>query len=77
MEAIAGGRYSCIGPFAQKNAQHPPCKLAKTTKEPTSAGLRHIATEQRRRDRINEGCVSQWCLISHDDLPGRAMDYYT
>ena len=49
-----------------------PTKAAKTAKQPTAAGLRHIATEQRRRDRINEGCVtasvlSLLCapLISH------------
>jgi hypothetical protein len=32
-----------------------PSKLGKTDANQTRAGLRHIATEQRRRDRINEG----------------------
>ncbi len=32
-------------------------------KDPNPAGLRHIETEQRRRDRINEGCANHSWLM--------------
>lgn len=57
---------------AREPVKELPIKAAKTVKQLTAAGLRHIATEQRRRNRINEGCVtasvlSLLCapLISH------------
>ena len=73
LEALAkDGKFGCYASFNNQDGtdglhtktcngeavEELPNKVAKTAKQPNAAGLRHVATEQRRRDRINEGCVT-------------------
>ncbi len=53
-------------------------KVPKTASEPVKSGLRHVQTEQRRRDRINEGCDCQ-CTLQHCTLmlPGNSITALT
>lgn len=39
--------------------EQPPAKAMRTSGEATAASMRHIQTEKRRRDRINDGCVCE------------------
>ena len=55
LEALAGSKQSGSRPAGQDDMEPPPYKVAKTLKERVPASLRHIETEQRRRDRINDG----------------------
>ena len=64
LEALAGSKQHCNTPVSQDDLKPPPCKRARAAgKEPNPAGLRHIETEQRRRDRINEGCATHSALM--------------
>lgn len=72
LEALATGNFKCNGVFLQTDVEVPACKEAMTSKEASRTGLRHIATEQRRRDRINEGCAinaSVSSIVRHDCKP--------
>ncbi|BDA46989.1 probable anthocyanin regulatory Lc protein at N-terminal half [Coccomyxa sp. Obi] len=47
-------------------------KAPRTTNEPTRAGLRHVQTEQRRRDRINEGFAALKALMPGHEKADKA-----
>ena len=51
-------------PGLMLHEEEPPAKFARTSPAGSRSTNRHIQTEQRRRDRINEGCA-----VSQGHLP--------
>ena len=58
LEAHAIGKRFCNDLVNEEGSDSPPNKVNKTGMQASGSNLRHVATEKKRRERINEGCVS-------------------
>ena len=68
LEALAGSKQNCNRPVGQSDIEHPPCKVARTSRQVKPASSRHVETEQRRRDRIIEGCAKHYLHMCGDTV---------
>ncbi len=58
LEAHATGKRFCNDLVNEEGSDSPPNKVNRPGKQASGANLRHVATEKKRRERINEGCVN-------------------